>query len=289
MLGGITTVPAGRALGLTVLKPDGTTLTSATTASGNTFSLANLPATGTYTLFVDPQYGSTATFTIVMNTSSNTTVAMDGASGNLSTTTTPGASGYFNFSATAGDNIGLGISNLVRTNGYSSFTYVNLYVYKPDGTAWGSYINCYTGGCDLNLGNAPATGVYSVLLVSPNPSMEPALVMSYTATVSHDAVTALTAGTAVNANLSRNGQNGRFTFSGTAGTTVKLIISGISTTPAGRLLGLTVYKPDGSTLASTSNASSYTFTLTIIPATGTYLLFVDPQYGATATLQVTQQ
>jgi hypothetical protein len=87
--------------------------------------------------------------------------------------------------------------------------------------------------------------------------------------------------------MSRNGQNGRVTFSGTAGAAITLQITGISTVPSGQSVSLTVYKPDGSTQTSGSASSSYTFSLTNLPSTGTYVLFIDPQYGSTASAQVT--
>jgi hypothetical protein len=211
-------------------------------------------------------------------------VAADGANQSVSGTT----STYFGFSATAGDNIGIGISNLTMQNSYYGYAYV--YVYGPDGSRLGTYVQCNGayGGCDVNLSNLPTTGLYGVVVQSASARDEPNLTMSFTATVSHDQVTPLTAGTPVTANLSRNGQNGRFTFSGTAGATATVQISGLSTTPSGRLAYLTVYGPDGTSLSSGSTSSSYTFNLTNLPATGTYTVFVNPQLGSTATLQVTQ-
>jgi hypothetical protein len=135
------------------------------------------------------------------------------------------------------------------------------------------------------LSNAPANGVYSVLVQSPAPSAEPNLTMSFTTTVSHDVVVPLSAGTAASMNLSHNGQHGRFTFAGTTGGSKMVEVGGTGTSPAGRLVSLTVMNPDGTTLTSNSTSGSYTFSLSNLPLTGTYTVFVEPQYGATATLQ----
>jgi hypothetical protein len=55
------------------------------------------------------------------------------------------------------------------------------------------------------------------------------------------------------------------------------------------MLLLTVVKPDSTSLANRTTSTPYTFNLTNLPATGTYKLYVDPQYGVTAGLTVTAQ
>ena len=111
---------------------------------------------------------------------------------------------------------------------------------------------------------------------------------SFTATLSSDATGALTAGTAFNLSLSRAGQNGSLTFTGTIGTSPTLTFSPISTNPAGQYMYFTVYQPNGTLFSSISTSgTSATLPLTSLPATGTYTLFVNPSYAATATLSVT--
>ena len=63
---GQVTVPANRSVYYTVYKPDGTVLTSTSTTSATTLNLPNLPETGTYTVFVDPYYGETATAQVTL-------------------------------------------------------------------------------------------------------------------------------------------------------------------------------------------------------------------------------
>jgi hypothetical protein len=59
-----------QSVALSVLKPDGTALSGASTSTptGTTFNLANLPATGTYTVFVDPAIGATAALSGTLTT-----------------------------------------------------------------------------------------------------------------------------------------------------------------------------------------------------------------------------
>jgi hypothetical protein len=292
-IGGITTVPVGRAVYLTVLKPDGNTLTWTYTPSGYTFNLTNLPTTGTYTLFVDPQYGATANLILNVVPSGSAAVVVDGATSAVNTTATPGAYAYFSFTATAGENLGLVINNIVKVNGNPSYPHVDMHVYKPNGTEWlwrtGSD-GCFpaNGGCELNLTNIPTIGVYSVVVISPLSTPEPNLTMSFTATVSHDVVMTPTVGAATSLNLGR-GQNGRISFTGTAGAALVLQVGGITTTPSCNRLYLTVLKPDGAALTATYTVSGTTINLPTLPVTGSYTLFVDPQYGAAANMQVMRQ
>lgn len=58
-LSGQTTLPAGRSVNYAVYKPDGTLLTSANTLSYLLLNLPNLPQSGKYAVFVDPDYGAT--------------------------------------------------------------------------------------------------------------------------------------------------------------------------------------------------------------------------------------
>jgi myo-inositol-hexaphosphate 3-phosphohydrolase len=280
-VGGITTTPVNQTAGLTVLKPDGTTLASGSASAGYTFNLANLPVTGTYTVFVDPVIGATATLSATYVASGSVVIPTGGTPASISTTAS-GQYAYFNFTATQGENLGLGINDLVITDtSTNKSTYVYVTVYKPDGTTWTSNGSCQGGACDLNLGNAPMTGTYSVM-VQPYPYLTGT--MSFTATLSDDLVVPLPANTVTTMSLSRNGQNGRYTFDATAGTTVGVQIGGITTTPANQTVGLKVLKPDGTTLASASASAGYTFNLANLPVTGTYIVFVDPANGATAAL-----
>ena len=65
---GQTTVPAGRSVYYTVYKPDGAVLASTYTTASATLNLANLPATGNYTVFVDPSYGETVSAQVTLAT-----------------------------------------------------------------------------------------------------------------------------------------------------------------------------------------------------------------------------
>lgn len=276
---GQATVPTVRTVYYTVLKPDGTILTSEYTTSAITLNLPNLPATGDYTLFVDPKRGETVTAQVTLATGTTGGMVVNGASGNF-TTTVPGQNVYLTFTATAGQNLGLGLSDLVTPG---STSYMRLRVYRPDGSQI-SYVNCYASnnGCQLNLPNLIA-GTYSVIIEPPHNGDQ---TMSFKATLSTDETTTLARNTAYALNLGRRGQNGRLMFAGTAGETVALRVAGQATEPAGRTVYYTVLRPNGTTLTSTNTTSAATLNLPNLPATGNYTIVVDPQHGETATAQV---
>ncbi|WP_158645234.1 hypothetical protein [Xanthomonas oryzae] len=70
-------------------------------------NLSNLPATGTYTVFVDPSNGETLSAQLTLATGTAGGQTTNGASGSYATTV-PGQNVYLTFKAAAGQNLGLG-------------------------------------------------------------------------------------------------------------------------------------------------------------------------------------
>jgi hypothetical protein len=103
--------------------------------------------------------------------------------------------------------------------------------------------------------------------------------------VSQDVTGVLTAGTPVSLNLSQIGQNALYSFTVSAGQSIALTMSSISTTPSGTSVAMYVYRPDNSLLSSTSSVSSATLNLASLPA-GTYSVLIRPTKPATTTLQL---
>ncbi len=110
--------------------------------------------------------------------------------------------------------------------------------------------------------------------------------MQFTTTLSADLADSLPLNTAKAMSLTRRGQNARLSFSGTAGQALTINVSGQSTTPANAYVYYTVYSPDGSQVNSTAVQTDGTLTLSNLPLTGTYQLFMDPYYGETASAQI---
>ena len=284
----ITTTPANQNVGVTIYKPDGTVLTGPvnglTTYNGNTLYVASLPSTGTYSVVATPAYGVVTTMSLTWNPASE--LVIDGAAVNV-TSAAPGYGTSVSVNATAGQNLGLGLSGLAFTGAAPG--YVSLSVNRPDGILL-QQINCFAtdpgSGCNLVLSNLPQTGTYLVYLVNPN---SPAITGG-ALTLSSDQTKTLTAGTASSLSL-RQGQSGRLTFAGTAGQPAAIRFENITTTPANQNVGVTIYKPDGTVLTGPVNGlttyNGNTLYVASLPSTGTYSVVATPAYGVVTTMSLT--
>ena len=198
-------------------------------------------------------------------------------------TTSSGQYADFSFTATRGENLGLGITNLVvKDTSANASTYAMVMIYNPDGSLWQS-ASC-SSDYDINLSNVPMTGTY-IVRVQPYPYGTG--ILSFTVTLSDDLVIPLIANTPSPMALSRNGQHGRWTFNATAGSTVGVKVGLTNILPANRALGLGIFAPDGTRFEYSFTRSGTTFNLTNLPVTGTYTVHANPQDGATAELSAT--
>ncbi|WP_045764115.1 pre-peptidase C-terminal domain-containing protein [Xanthomonas albilineans] len=254
-------------------------MNSQSVATNGTLNLSKLPATGTYTVFVDPHYGETASASVLLASAVTGTMTVNGTPGS-SATTVPGQKVYLSFTATAGQNLGFALSDIVTSNTTST---MSLQIADPTGNAVGSQTcAAANNGCQVNLSNLKA-GTYSVVL-SPPPDGDQT--MKFTSTLSTDLTDRLVLGTAKAVSLTRRGQNSRLSFSGTAGQGLVLRVSAQTTVPASRAVDYTVYAPDGTLLNTVSVSASGSLNLSKLPTTGTYTVFVDPHYGETISSQL---
>ena len=200
-----------------------------------------------------------------------------------SSTTASGEYAYFSFTATRGENVGMGITDLVVTDtSMNPSTYAMVTIYKPDGSIWQSAF-C-SNSTDFNLSNVPVTGTY-IVMAQPSPYGTGTL--SFKATLSDDLVIPLIANTPADMGLNRNGQHGRWTFDAIAGSTLGIQVGIVSMAPTDRALGLGIIAPDGTRFEYSFTRSGTTFNLVNLPATGTYTVHANPQDGAKAALSAT--
>lgn len=261
-----------------VYRPDGSYFASCSSSvnNGAYCELGAVPVTGTYSVWIDPANGAYGSFKLTLK-QGPPIAATDPAA--AFATSAAGESVRFRFAVAAGQSFAVGVTNLayIGTSGIAT----NLKVFGPDRTQIGSTASCSPtaagGTCKITLSNM-AAGTYSVVL-SPPADVK---ITGY-ALLSSDLTGTLAAGSPVNLNATRAGQNARFTFSGTAGdsTSVKLVAT--STTPASQAMYLHVYGPTGTLLGwSSANSPAAVFVnLTSLPSTGTYTALVQPGYGAT--------
>jgi hypothetical protein len=140
-----------------LLAPDGSTVKSIV-AGGNTFvDVFTLPATGTYTLTVDPLDAATGTASIKINDVPPDVTGIISAGGSPLTVNmpVPGEGGLITFDATAGQALTLRLTN-------TTVSIMRLSVLNPDGSSVVS--PTYLFGNATFTFTAPVTGSYRIVL-----------------------------------------------------------------------------------------------------------------------------
>ncbi len=255
-------------VGVTVYQPNGSSIGSATltTAVDRKIDLGSLPASGVYTVEVVPPGVALGPVTLRL-----VSVATDAlVVGDPSKTLALGAAqnGRYTFAGDAGDLLGLAVTAFSTT---PAGGYVNLYVYKPDGTIlWTGSASFATS---FQLPQLPAAGTY-ILTVTPDGTKAASLTVLLSQTILG---TLSPDGAATTYETTRAGQAGRYTFSGTSGQ--QLTMQATAGTYSGTI-GVTVYHPNGVTIirsAQLSSAANTKMDLGSLPVSGVYTVAVVPQ------------
>lgn len=271
-VGSIVTSPS-QPMFIAVYNPSGTQILNAS-SSGTTLNLRNLVA-GTYKLQLSPVYGGTGSAQVTLATGVAATVPVNGSASTYSTTV-PAQGAYFTFAATAGEHIGVGLSSIALTPSGGSLSFT---VLRPDGGTLNSATCSPAGGttCGLSLVNVPQTGNYQLIVTTAGTT-------SFSLVLSQAVSTPLTLDTPLNLSLPVVGQFAMLPFTATAGQTVAINVSSISTTP-NQPVFIAVYNPSGAQVLNTNSSSSATINLTNLVA-GTYKVQLSPFYGGTASAVV---
>jgi trimeric autotransporter adhesin len=255
-----------------------------------------LPEAGDYELLVEfsPDYQQVdvaATGTIQLSLSQDVLVTLvaDAAPLNLATTLR-GQTVKATFNATAGQNLGLAITDMVYQAGSSGARF-RVDVFAPDGTPINNGSGTPSpGGATFDLQALPATGAYTVLLAMPDDATSSTSKMYLT----NDSVGTIVIGTPLTAALDRPGRNLRYTFNGTAGQQLGLGANVISRTAMQQIV-LSVISPGGSVLTQSTLAQTGSFAqldIPILPLTGVYQVFLSfdasevPTPAATGSVQI---
>lgn len=274
----VVTAPASKNVSLTVYNSAGVQIPGASTLITNsaaTLNMENLPA-GTYSVLVVPENAATATMQLAMATSTTTALQTDGVPSSFATSL-PGQSQFFTFTATAGQTVGLAMTDLILTPSTGS---VHVQIIQPNGYGVdGASAYCTPPGCQLNPRTLPYTGTYTVR-VEPTTQTT----MSFTFTLSQAVISSLTVSSPLNLDLTARGQHAVLSFSATAGQTFALNVASISTQPVGRAVSVNVRYPNGSSQAL-SSATGLTFNLYNLAA-GTYSVMVVPPDTTNASMQI---
>jgi hypothetical protein len=273
-------------LKVSITKPDGTTLVSATTitSTGGFIDVKVLPVTGTYTILVDPQSAATGSVTLTLyDVPADVVTTITFGTSATVTATTPGQNAKATFAGTAGQRVAVRVSSV--TIGTSTTGSVKVSLLKPDGTTLKS-VTLGTSGGAIDATLLPVSGTYTILVDPQSSATGSATLTLYdvppdaTGTISPD-------GSPVTVTLVAPYQNGRMTFAGTAGQRVSLKMKFVATSCC--TANVSILKPDGSLFVSPIGvgATETFIDAKTLPVTGTYTIVVDPQGTATGTATLT--
>jgi hypothetical protein len=149
---------------LLFLKTDGTTLTSVFTCGSSAFiEPQTLPATGTYTVVVDPSGNATgqATVTIYNVVDGTGSVTVNGPAVNVSLTV-PGQNATLSFTGTASQQATVRVTS-------STMGCVRVTLFKPDGTSMTNTFSC-GGSFNLATQTLPVSGTYTITVDASGPA-----------------------------------------------------------------------------------------------------------------------
>ena len=219
-------VSSGPSGSVSILKPDGTALgsTSINVALTSFIDTQTLPTTGTYTVLVDYSTTQTGTVTLTMHTvpaDASATITAGGSSVTLSSTT-PGQNGVATFSGTSGHRMCVWITGV-------SVSSVTVSLKAPSGAVLASQLLTVLGGF-IEPQTLSTSGTHSIF-VDPAGSNTGNVTLNLYDTPADVSGTLTVNGGGVGVTLSTPGQNGAYTFSGTASqqVTVRITNSNIRT------------------------------------------------------------
>jgi hypothetical protein len=263
---------------VSILKPDSTVLATASFGTPGAFiDTTVLPATGTYTVFVNPQNANIGNLTLNLYTVSDLTGTISFGTALPLNLATPGQNAIYTFSGTANQRVSLRLSSV-------TLTAVDVFIINPDTSVLASKLNVGTGGGFIDVTVLPVSGTYSV-------KVDPDAYYTGNVTVNLYDVPADVSGTIspngspVVVTLATPGQNGALTFSGTASQRVALKLSSVSIT----FTRISIVRAGGAevVLPVLVNTSGTFIEPVALPGTETYTIKVDGDQYYTGNITLT--
>ncbi len=247
----------------------------------DTTMLPASPASGTYTVLVDPSGLNTGTITVtvydvgVSDPAPQNIATLPGSA--VVTTDAPGINAALTFTIAAGHKVA------VKMTG-STFTSVNLSLRKPDGSQLGTAMTAHAATAFVDAVAVTGAGLHSLRIDPTGAAFGTATFTVYdiTSDVGGSVVLTSPAPSAANGTLTTTtpGQNPAITFAGTAGMRVALSI-GTSTIPSGQV---SILAPGGSTVATGALAKGSFVDVAPLATTGTFTVRFDPGDSAVGTV-----
>ena len=276
---------------VSILNPDGGSLLAPTYfgTSGGFVDTKTLAVEGRYTIIIDPQSSATGSVTLTLyDVPPDVSASISAGGPNVTVAAeVPGQNARLTFTGAAGQRISLKLTNV--TIGTSGFSSAKVSILKPDGSTLVAPTYFGTGGGFVDLKTLPVAGTYLLLIDPQSNAVGEATLTLYD--VPPDAAGSIVpGGSAATVGMTVPGQNGRLTFSGTAGQRISLRLTNVSIGPSGSASAkVSISTPSGGTLvAPTYFGTNGGFVdLTALPATGTYTILIDPQSNSTGAATAT--
>jgi len=259
--------------------------------NGTFIEPVTLTAAGTYTIKVDPDGANTGSLTVNLYTVPNDTSAAitaggAGATPVTVTNTSPGQNMKLTFTAGASQKVSIKMTNVSIGSPIGGSTVTLM---KGSTMVSAPALVGTNGGFIDTTATLTSGATYTIKIDPQGVNTGSMTVTLYT--VPADATgTILTNGTATPVSNTVPGQNIVYTFSGTLNQKVSLDMSGVTigSSPGGGTI-VTIIKPDNTTLGVYALGTDGKFVdTTVLPATGTYKVKLDPQGANTgsATLKL---
>ncbi|MEV4640471.1 RHS repeat-associated core domain-containing protein [Actinoplanes sp. NPDC049548] len=277
---GITSNSMTTAAYVSVLAPDGSRVVDRDyigRADADVVRIGALPTDGRYRVLVAPLEAGTGALAVTYARRTDAGSVIVGGAGATVTIARPGQTAALHFTGTAGDAVSFGLTG----NSIGSALYVT--VRKPDGSILLDRDYTQAGRSNAIQLTLPAGGEY-LMLLEPSEPVTGAVTVTYSRRL--DAGTVTAGGAAGTVTIARPGQTAALHFTGTAGDAVSF---GLTGNTLGSTLYATIRKPDGGTLLDREYVGSGDRVVRPpkLPATGEYLMIIEPDQPATGSLTVT--
>ena len=263
---------------VSILSPDGSTLMPPTYVgtNGGFLDARTLPASGTYTVVVDPQGTATgsATLTLYDVPPDAGGPIVPGGGPVTATTTVPGQNAQLSFNGSGGQRVSLAVG--------ATCCNMKVSVVGPGGSTLVPPTTVGTSGGFVDTRTLPAGGAYAIVLDPQGSATGSSTVTLYD--VPQDASGQVAPGGGpVTVATTVPGQNAQLSFNGSAGRRVSLKVNASCCS-----VRISILSPGGSALVAPTYAAGGTFFDTrTLPTTGAYTIVVDPQGAATGNVSLT--
>ena len=278
-VGSIVTVPAGLNMYLAIMRPDGSSYTTQSTTTGTTVLISNAVA-GTWKVFLVPYFGGSGSAQLSLSTAVTGSLTMNATPVHFNLTV-PGQAATITFQGTSGQSVELASTN-VATNPTSA-SGVTFSVAAPNSQQVASFTGYRTSNPgDSSAFNLPQTGAYTITATPTGGA---------TASFDLNVSTPFT-GTVVKGsgplfvNMAVPAQFGYLDFTATAGQSLTINFTSVTTVPAAVQLWIDVVNPGGSIIA-TAHGTATTRQVNLSGlAAGTYHIYLWPTQAVTTSMNI---